>query len=143
MGQVYRERNGPFDKADREFQLAVGLHPINAELRYAVAMEYLLQSQREKTLDQAKMLARIDESYRMDDDDPGCILAREKRAPWYMSRLAGSYLFKSMEIAWRASGKDAAKVAAIVPDNVDAQETARLFFEFKGIDYKGLPLEQK
>jgi tetratricopeptide (TPR) repeat protein len=143
LGRLFRESDGVLDRADREFQLAVGLHPVNVQLRYAVAREYLLQGEMEKALGQAEMLARIDESYRMDDDDPGCVLARERRSPWYISRLAGSYLIKSMEIAWRASGKDAEKVAAIVPDNIDAQETARLFFEFKGIDHEGLPVGQK
>ena len=143
LGRLFRQSDGVFDRADREFELAVALYPINAQLRYAVAMEYLLQSQMEKALGHARMLARIDESYRMDDEDPGSILARQKRSPWYISRLAESYLIKSMEIAWRASGKDAKKVAALVPDNIDAQETARVFFEFKGIDYEGLPVEQK
>ena len=135
LGRLYGEKDRNFEGADREYQLAVRLYPVNANIRYAVAIEYLLKSQPEKTIIQAKELAGFDETYRLDSDNPAELLAREKRSSWYLARLVRSYLFKSMEIVWRASGKDAAKVAAIVPDNVDAREASRLFFELKGIEY--------
>jgi tetratricopeptide (TPR) repeat protein len=138
LGRLYRERQGNYDRADREFRLAVALHPVNAGVRYAVAVQYLLGARPEQSFEQAAVLASIDESYRIEDGSAVDVQAREKRTPWYLSRLERSYLSKALEIAWRSSGKNAARVAGIVPSNPDAREAARLFFEHKGIDYDGL-----
>jgi hypothetical protein len=48
--------------------------------------------------------------------------------------LSRSFLFKALEIAWRASDRDKMAVLKIAPSNADASEVVRLFMEWKGIE---------
>ncbi len=125
--------DGSREKAVRELHLAVEAAPMNAPLRYELALRYLLLGDKDNALEHARVLARIDESYRL-YNDPAGPSAAPRRDSWYVSHLAGSYLAKSMEISWRASGKKINQVRSIVPDNPDAQQALLLFLESKGIE---------
>ncbi len=131
--QFYRIADRDNEKTARELDLAIEAAPMNAALRYEVALQYLLLGNKEKALEHSRMLAHMDESYRVHYDSPSAGTA-PRRDAWYVSRLAGSYLSKSMEIVWRASGKKADPVRSIVPDNPDAQQALLLFLERKGIE---------
>ncbi|MBI5204614.1 MAG: tetratricopeptide repeat protein [Nitrospirae bacterium] len=116
LGRLYDATAGDRPYSDNEFQRALKAYPVNAPLRSAVAKHYLLTGKNGDALEQARILARIDESYRAS-------------AP---ARLA-SYLFGAFEIAWRVSG-DTEVVKGMAPDNPDAKEVLRLFLEWKGIE---------
>lgn len=127
LGQFYADIGVP--AYDQELQKAVSLYPENSAIRYFVAMEYLLMGDNDKALEQATMLAEKDDSYKLYDDDESTQFKRDRRLPGYLARLERSYLFKALEIAWRASGRDEAAVRRIMPSNEDAQQTMMLFLE--------------
>ena len=79
-----------------------------------------------------EQVARIDESYLI-PESPWKSLAVERRAPQYLDVLRESYLFKALEIAWRAS-EDRGIVMSIVPDSADAEAVHSLFLEWKGLE---------
>jgi tetratricopeptide (TPR) repeat protein len=133
LGQMYAAA-GDREAALVQLTRAAGSYPVNGSIRYAAAMQMLLLGLDRQALEQARLLARYDDSYRLDDDDPVSVQIRERRPPGYEESLAKSYLYKAMEISWRASAKDPKTVNDIVPDNADAREAARLFFEQKGAD---------
>lgn len=132
MGQL-EAGNAGNARAWQELQLAIEAAPMNALLRYAVAMQYLNGGKKDKALEQARILAAIDESYVAFGSAQKTQVER-MRNPWYEARLTGSYLFKSLEIAWRASDKNVGTITAMVPANPEAQEAVRLFFEWKGME---------
>jgi tetratricopeptide (TPR) repeat protein len=132
LGQMLASA-GEHDKAQEQFAAAVALYPINAETRYLVAMQYLAAGKIVAAREQAVILAGSDDSYRLDDDDPRVVVARAQRMPWYTDRLSSSYLYKALEIIWRAGGTDRNVIAAAVPNNTDARETVRIFLDQKGI----------
>lgn len=115
LGRLY-DAAGDRPYSDNEFQRALKAYPVNAPLRSAVAKHYLLTGKNGDALEQARILAKIDESYRASNP----------------ARLA-SYLFGAFEIAWRVSG-DTEVVKGMAPDNPDAKEVLRLFLEWKGIE---------
>lgn len=133
LGRMYAV-DGLREAALEQWIKAVNAYPINGAIRYAVAIQMLMTGMHEQAREQARFLAGIDDSYRLDDDDPAANLTRERRPPGYEARLAGSYLYKAMEIIWRTSAKDQKTVMAIVPENEEAQETVRIFFMHKGIE---------
>ena len=134
LGQVYASADMR-EAVLEQLIKAINSYPINGAIRYAAAMQMLMMGMKIEAQEQARLLARTDDSYRVDDDDPRSLLMRERRPPGYVASLAKSYLYKAMEIMWRASSRDQKAVLAIVPDNIDAREVARLFFEQKGIDF--------
>ena len=132
LGQLYNEIDDSGALSEKEFAKALALAPVNASLRYAVAAQHLLADRKGDAIEQAGILARIDDSYILPESIQKTLMS-ERRTPAYLSRLYGSYLFKALEIAWRAS-KDIEVVKGIAPDNPDAKEVVRLFSEWKGIE---------
>lgn len=126
--------DGRRETALEQLKKAVSFYPINGAVRYTAAMQMLMMGRQEQAREQATILAGTDDSYRLDDDDPASSLIRERRPPGYESRLGKSYLYRAMEITWRTSAKDPKSVLEIVPDNIDAREAVRIFFENKGVD---------
>lgn len=125
--------SGDDDIARREYQRAADAYPVNASVRYAVSVGFLAAGMHAEALEQAKELARIDDSYKI----PGSGISRqaiEQRAPVYIRRLSGSYLFKAFEIVWKASVKDINMVRSVVPDNEEARDVFELYLEVKGIE---------
>jgi tetratricopeptide (TPR) repeat protein len=136
LGQLYDTVYGDALGAEAELRMALEAFPINAPLRYSVAMHYLLTGRQGEALEQARLLAGIDDSYILDNDDP----ARkkfmiERRTDSYLSMLYNSYLFKALEITWRIS-KDPHATMGIAPDTADAREVVQAFMEWKGIEEK-------
>jgi tetratricopeptide (TPR) repeat protein len=139
LGQLYDAVDDD-TLAEREFARAITAYPVNAPLRYALAGYYLIVGKRGKALEQARILARIDDSYLVPDSAVQKRLKREKNLRSYISDISKSYLFKALEIAWIIS-KDPEVIRDIAPDNPDADEIARLFIELKGIE--GDPLSPR
>jgi tetratricopeptide (TPR) repeat protein len=133
LGRMYAA-DGMREAALKQWIKAIESYPVNGAIRYAAALQMLMLGLHEQAREQARFLAGTDDSYRLDDDDPSANLIRERRPPGYEARLAGSYLYKAMEITWRTSGKDLKTTLEIVPDNFDAREAVRIFSENKGID---------
>ena len=133
LGQMYAA-DGMREAAVEQLMKAINAYPVNGAIRYAAAMQMMMIGLREQAREQARLLAGIDDSYRLDDDDPASSLIRERKQPDYEARLAGSYLYRAMEITWRTSARDPRAVMATVPDTIDAREVARMFFEQKGIE---------
>lgn len=124
---------GDFVLADREYRRALLAYPVNVPVRYAVASEYLAAGQKARALEQAKVLIRLDDSYRL-PDTAGRENVLERRGPSYMARLSSSYLYKALEIIWRASDRNLDDVRSSVPDNEEARDVLELFLDSKGID---------
>jgi len=131
LGQFYDTAGGDPRKADQEFKKAVEAFPDNAPLRYAVAMHYLLSGRTGDALEQAGVLARIDESYIIPESAEKNLMV-EKRTPGYVAILSHSYLFGALEIAWRAS-KDPQVVKGIAPDTPDAAQVVQVFMDARNI----------
>jgi tetratricopeptide (TPR) repeat protein len=130
LGRIYAA-DGMREAALEQLIKAINSYPVSGAIRYAATMQMLMMGMNEQAREQARLLARYDDSYRLDDDDPASNLMRERRPPGYEARLAGSYLYKAMEIIYRTSEQDPTAVMAIVPDNIDAREISRLFIEQK------------
>ena len=134
LGQLYDTVFGDAARADGELQKALEAYPVNAPLRYSVATHCFLMGRKGEALEQARLLAKIDDSYSIPDDDPvrkNLIIG--KRDEVYLSMLYNSYLFRALEIAWRVSG-DPEVVKGIAPDTPDAKEVVQAFMEWKGIE---------
>jgi hypothetical protein len=99
-------------------------------------MRYLLMGKKDEALEHARALAAMDDSYLL-PESPQKELMLEQRHPAYLSMLANSYLFKSLEITWRASDKDIVVVKNMVPLDREARGVLRLFLEGKGIEDSG------
>jgi tetratricopeptide (TPR) repeat protein len=133
LGELYDRNNRDAGLAEKEFAKAVAAAPVNAALRYVIAMHYLLAGRKGEALEQARILAKIDDSYQTPPEDIRRKAMSEKMAPAYLSQLYNSYLFGALELAWRIS-KDKEVIKGIAPDNPDAKMTVQLFFEWKGIE---------
>lgn len=133
LGQMYAA-DGKWEAALDQLHNAVDSFPVNGAIRYAAALQMLLIGLNDQAQEHARLLAKIDDSYRLDDGNLRSIMMRERMTSGYETRLVRSYLYRAMEITWRTSARDQKAVLAIVPENVDAKEAARLFFEQKGID---------
>lgn len=131
LGELYNISSGNAMLAGKEFSRAIKAYPINAPLRYVIAKQYLLSGMTGDALEQARVLASIDDGYLIPDSIRGTLMS-ERRTPEYLIRISNSYFFKAMEIAWRVT-KDPEVIKGITPDNADAMEVARLFLETKGI----------
>lgn len=131
LGQLYDEINKTSD-ADKEFTRAIKAYPINAPLRYELAIHCLNTGRKGDALEHARILAGIDTSYILPDSAKNRQMA-ERNMPSYTAILYNSYLFKALEIGWRVS-RDTEAVKGIAPDNPDADEVVRLFMESKGVE---------
>jgi tetratricopeptide (TPR) repeat protein len=132
LGELYETARRDATRADAEFVKAMEAFPINEPARYAVAMHYLLTGRKAEALNQARLLARLDDSYII-PESPKKTYMIERRPPAYLSMLYNSYLFRALEIAWRVS-KDSDVIRGIAPDTPDAREVLQAFMEWKGID---------
>jgi len=128
LGLLYDNRDEP-GPASEEFKRAASSYPVNAPLRYALALHYLTSGRKGDALEQARVLAKIDDSYILEDSaQKGYIL--ERQPPEYISKLTSSYLYGALEIAWRISA-DLEVVKGIAPDTPDAAPVVQLFINSK------------
>lgn len=119
-------------KVDAELKLAAEAFPINGAVRNAVAMHYLLAGRKDEALAQARLLAKSDDSYIL-NESPQKADILERMPQWYMNMLYRSYLFNSLEIAWRIT-RDPDVVQSMVPDSPEAQIVFGVFMDSKGIE---------
>jgi hypothetical protein len=131
LARVYASE-GERGPSERELQAAVQAAPVNSALRYEIAVHCLLRGEKNEALEHAQALAAFDDSYLL-PDSPRKRFLMERRTPGYRALLAGSYLFKALEIGWRASGKNADIVRRMVPPGDEAQQVWQLFEEWKGL----------
>lgn len=132
LGQLYETGNNP-EMADKELKRAVISAPANIDLRYSVAIQYLLTGKSGDALEQARNIAALDTSYLPPDSIRGALMS-EMMTDSYLSMIYNSYLFKALEIAWRGT-RDPDVVKGITPDNPDAKKAVSLFLESKGYGY--------
>jgi len=118
--------------AGSEYKKTVNAYPWNSSLRYAVVMEYFASGMQEDAQEQARELAGIDDSYKM-TESVTMQSAVERRTPYYLRKLSGSYLFKAFEVIWRTSNKDVTMLQGIVPDNDEARDAFEIFLESKDV----------
>jgi O-antigen ligase len=131
LGQLFAADGDP-GRADPQIRLALAAHPVNAPLRYTVAAHYLQAGRAADALEQAGVLARIDDSYLL-PDTPRNALQAARRTDAYLSLLKGSYLFRALEIGWRATG-DLERVKALAPPTEAARAVVELFLEWRGLE---------
>lgn len=131
LGRLYDSDRGDPNLAAGELRRAVNAYPVNAPLRYSVAMQHLLSGRKGDALEQARLLAKIDDSYIIRKPEHKTDMI-ERQTPGYLSMLAGSYLYSALEIAWRVS-KDPEVVKGIAPDNTDAARVVQLFLASRRI----------
>lgn len=132
LGRLYDTTLVDPAPAAAELQKAVTAFPMNAPLRYSVAMHHLLSGRKGDALEHAGILAKIDDSYILRDPEHKTDMI-ERQTPGYLSMLAGSYLYAALDIAWRAS-KDPEVVKGIAPDNREAARVVRLYLDSKRIN---------
>ena len=116
-----------------DLEKSVQLFPNSSQIRYEVALQYLLLGEKSKALEHAKILAARDDSYRMPDTKRSDA-SMERRSTAYLSYLSKSYLTKAFEIAWRASVRDNHVVASMASGEQEARDALELFLETKGVD---------
>ena len=133
LGRLYDHLDEPGLAYD-ELKKAEHTYPVNAPLRYALAAHYLVTGRKGDALEQARALAKIDDSYIISDSvsavTRGLIL--ERQSPEYLSMLKSSYLYGAFEIAWRVS-QDPEVVKGIAPDTPDAAPVLQLFLDSKDV----------
>ena len=128
LGLLYDHRDEP-GPADEELKKAARAYPANAPLRYALALHYLNSGRKGDALEQARVLAKIDDSYILPESvQKGYIL--ERQPPGYLLQMSNSYLYAALEIAWRVSA-DLEVVKGIAPDTPDAAPVVQLFINSK------------
>lgn len=93
---------------------------------------YLLSGKKAEALEQARALARLDDSYVIPESASKTLMI-QRRTKGYLLRLSSSYLFQALEIAWRATG-DIGQVKSITPANDDARAVLDLFLEWRGFE---------
>ncbi|MDZ4164453.1 MAG: O-antigen ligase family protein [Smithellaceae bacterium] len=128
LGKMY-DRGGEPGPAEKELKKAAAAYPVNAPLRYSLAMHYLLTGRKGDALEQARTLAKIDDSYIMRESRQKDY-TMERQTPGYLSWLSRSYLYSALEIAWRVS-RDPKVIRGIAPDNPDASQAVELFLELR------------
>ncbi len=128
LGLLYGNRGEP-GLASEELKKAANAYPVNAPLRYAIALHYLTSGRKGDALEHARVLAKIDDSYIIADSvQKGYIL--ERQPPGYIFMLTRSYLYGALEIAWRVS-EDPEVVKGIAPDTPDAVPVVQWFINSK------------
>lgn len=91
---------------EKELARAIMAYPVNAPLRYAVAMQHLNAGRRGDALEHAAILVKIDDT--------------------------GAWMFRAFEIAWRASN-DPRVVKGLAAGNPEVMDMAQKFLASKGI----------
>ncbi|MBI5885681.1 MAG: hypothetical protein HZB85_03760 [Deltaproteobacteria bacterium] len=132
MGMLLDAAAAVPELSEKEYGKAADAFPVNAPIRYAIAQQYLLTGRTGNALEQARILAALDDTYKLPSGtDKKMTIERMDRR--YQTQLSRSYLFHALEIAWRVS-KDPQVVKGITPDNDEAREVLALFFEWNDID---------
>ena len=134
LGRLYDSDRGSPKLAADELRKAVDAYPVNAPLRYSLAMQHLISGRKGDALEQARLLAKLDDSYILRKPEHKTDMI-ERQTPGYLSMLAGSYLYSALEIAWRVS-KDPEVVKGIAPDTPDATPVVQLFLASRRIEEK-------
>ncbi len=98
--------------SEKELSRAIVAYPINASLRYAVALQHLKSGRRGDALEHATALAMLEGS-----------------SP---SEVSPGWLFKAFEIAWRAT-EDSQVVQGISPETPQALKVLKQYLEWKRI----------
>jgi O-antigen ligase/tetratricopeptide (TPR) repeat protein len=124
LGMFYDQTGEP-EKATEALQKAAMAYPVNAPLRYAIAMQSLISGRYGDALAHARVLAAIDDSYILRDSVEKADLL-ERQPPGYIALIRSSYLYGALEIAWRIS-HDPQVVMGIAPDTADAAPVVALF----------------
>ncbi len=106
LGCLYDLTDQNSGLSEKELDRALAAFPVNAPLRYAVAMEHLNAGRGGDALEQADVLMKIDD--------------------------AGAWTFRTFEIAWRASS-DPRVVRGLAAGNPEAEDIAQKFLASKGI----------
>ncbi|MDH4161655.1 MAG: hypothetical protein OEW15_03055 [Nitrospirota bacterium] len=119
--------------AAQHFATANALRPVDVVQRYIIARGYLLAHLNDHALAEARAMASNDDSYRLPEGAVRRDFAKTA-ADETESSVKNSYLYRALEIAWRASDRDRMVVRSIVPLNDEALEVADRFFEDKGLD---------
>ncbi|MBN1663689.1 MAG: tetratricopeptide repeat protein [Deltaproteobacteria bacterium] len=130
LGKLY-ESLGESITAEKEYKKAVAAYPLNMPNRHFLAMHYILSGRKGDALEQARILANIDDSYVIRDLLQKKYLM-EQQPPDYLSKLSRSYLYYALEIAWRAS-QDTQVIKGIAPNTPDAAQVVQLFIDAKGL----------
>ena len=128
LGRFYDHHDEP-ELAVKELKLAEYACPANAALRYALALHYLVSGRKGDALEQARVLAKIDDSYIIPDSVEKEYML-ERQTPAYITMIKGSYLYGVFEIAWRVS-HDIEVIRGITPDTPDAAPVLQLFLSSK------------
>ena len=128
LGLLYDNRGDP-GPASEEFRKAATAYPVNAPLRYALAIHYLTSGRKGDALEQARLLAKTDDSYIIADSAKKAYIL-ERQPPEYIAMLTRSYLYGALEIAWRVSA-DFEVVKGISPDTPDAAPVLQWFINSK------------
>jgi tetratricopeptide (TPR) repeat protein len=130
LGKLY-DAGGEPDQAEKELKKAAAAYPVNAPLRYSLAMHYLLTGRKGDALKQARILAKIDDGYILRKSLQKSYVM-ERQSPGYLSLLSNSYLYSALEIAWRVS-RDTQVIRGIAPDTPEASQVVQLFMEKRNI----------
>lgn len=131
LGRLYDTTQSDPNLAATELRKAVNAFPVNVPLRYSAAMHHLQTGRKGDALENARLLAKQDDSYILQDPEFKTDMI-ERQTPGYLSMLAGSYLYAALDIAWRAS-KDPEVVKGIAPDNPEAARVVQLFLASRRI----------
>ena len=132
LGLLYGDVLGDPAASEAELKRALDAFPANPALRYAVAKYYLRTGMTGNALEQARLLANIDESYILPDTTQNKLMI-EQRTNDYIGVLYNSYLFAAFDIAWLAS-KDPEVVKGIAPDTPEAKRVLQAYIEWRGIE---------
>lgn len=136
MGTLLDSMDAAPELSEKEFDKAVYAYPVNALLRYAIAQRYFATGRPGLALEQARMLASIDDTYIYKGEFYANSIAMERDSQAYRARLTRSYLFAALDITWRVT-KDVRVVKGIAPDTDEAREVVRLFIELMDIESSG------
>ena len=131
LADIYEVYRQDVLKVDAELKLAAEAFPFNGAVRNAVAMHYLLAGRKEEALSQARLLAKNDDSYLL-NESPQKAETLESMPQWYLNMIYRSYLFNALEIAWRIA-RDPALLESMAPDTPEGQLVLDEFLDSKGI----------
>ncbi len=116
---------------EKHLRMAVSAYPVNVEVRYVAAREHLKKGRLKEAAAEAAVVAKTDESYII-KGGPFREMVLTERGRAYYKNYGGSYLYRALEIIWRAE-KDINAVKEACPGNPDAAEVLQLFLEQKGL----------
>ena len=111
LAVLYDDVDSLSGRSEKELERATKAYPVNASLRYAVAVQHLMNGRAGQALEQATVLAKL--------------------AGAAESGPARSQLFSAFEIAWRAT-KDMQVVQGLCPDEPETLKVLDEYMKWKG-----------